>query len=368
MKVLVMGASARAVAYSVAKAGHEPVGMDHFGDRDLRKIAKWRRLDKSIPLAVTAGALAVEGAVFASGVENHPEMITALESAGVKVFSSPRESIERCRSLDELGKFCEKNDFARPRTRKDAPPDDDGALWLLKRVKSGAGAGVRNWEPGLRPADGEYLQELIDGVPLSAVFLADGEEAVLCGASRQLAGDASLGADGYAWCGNVMPFEAPPEKRHVLLSELRRLAGAAASYFGLRGAAGADCILKGETLFVLEINPRMCASFELVELMRGMNIFGLHMRALDGDLPEEPPGLLDGPFRGKGIVYAPRNSTAPDTGAWYSRSRRDIPRPGSPLPAGAPICTVLTGPCASGSEVMERLADEAARVWEECGI
>jgi predicted ATP-grasp superfamily ATP-dependent carboligase len=367
MKILVMGASARAVAYSVANAGHEPVGVDWFGDCDLRKIAEWRRLDKSTPLSVTASSLSAEGVVWASGIENRPQMIAELDSAGVKVFQSSQESIIRCRDLDELEKFCADNGFGRPRTTRESLPEDS-ANWLVKRLRSGAGTGVRDWKPGPAPLrDGEYLQERIDGVPLSAVFLADGKSAVLCGASRQLAGEPSLGADGYAWCGNIMPFEVPPRERDALLGELRRLARTIVSRFGIRGAAGVDCILSGGTLYVLEINPRICASFELVELMRGMNIFGLHAMALEGDLPPEPKGLLDGPFRGKGIAYAGENLTAPDTGEWYNYSRRDIPHSGSPLPAGAPICTILTPPRASDAEVMAFLADEAARIWKECG-
>ncbi|MDR1944018.1 MAG: ATP-grasp domain-containing protein [Synergistaceae bacterium] len=370
MKILVMGASARAVAHSVAESGHEPLGVDYFGDCDLRKIAEWRMLDKSTPLSVTAESLSAEGAVWASGIENRPEMITELKNAGIKVFSSSCESIKRCRDLEELEKFCAARGFRRPRTSMSSPPGDDGGEWLVKRVKSGAGIGVMDWKPGsgAELQEGRYIQERIAGVSISAVFLADGRDAVLCGASRQLAGEPSLGAEGYAWCGNIMPFEAPPGERSALLRELARLAGSIALYFGLSGAVGVDCVLSGGKLYILEINPRICASFELVELTRGLKIFDLHMRALEGELPREFDGLLDGPRRGKGIVYAPQNLTAPDTGAWYNYERRDIPRSGSPLPAGAPICTVLTPPFASDAEVMAYLGGEAAKIWKECGL
>jgi predicted ATP-grasp superfamily ATP-dependent carboligase len=370
MKILVLGASARAVAQSVARAGHEPVAMDAFGDCDLKKIAQWRRMDKSSPLGEIASEFNADGAVFASGVENRPEAIAELEESGVRVFSSPLESIRRCRDLAELEKFCAKSGFSRPEVFLPSPGGDlsgfDGCL--IKRFKSGSGIGVRGCAKGERLRGGEYLQERVEGVPLSIVFLADGSDAVLCGASRQLAGNRALGADGFAWCGNIMPFAAEAGEKIALLDEFRRAASAMASYFGLKGAAGADFIYGGGKLWLLEINPRVSASFELVELLSGVNIFSLHMSAIEGRLPPERAGLLDAPFRGKGVIYAPKNLAAPDTGAWYNYARRDIPRPKAVLPAGAPICTLITPPLPSDADVMAYLGGEAVKVWRECGL
>jgi predicted ATP-grasp superfamily ATP-dependent carboligase len=375
-KVLVIGMSARAVAQSSARAGYETAALDSFGDRDLLKAASWQTLDKrdfsrfsSVPELRGIGA---DWAVFASGVENRPQMIDELESAGLRVLQSSSEAIRRCRDLDELGDFCAKNKIGRPRTMRG---NDIGNLpagkFLVKHEKSGAGIGVRVWD-GAEIKRGEYLQELAEGIPVSAVFLSDGREAVLCGISRQLAGEPSLGARGFSWCGNIMPYWMPPQApgwKDALIDRFTAAARAAVSEFGLAGASGMDFMCCEDGLYLLEINPRISASFELVELIRGVNIFELHVAALEGRLPRENfPGLLDGPYRGKGIVYAPRDLVAPDTGEWYNRSRRDIPHPGAPLPEASPICTVLTPPLGSGDEVMEYLGAEAQKVWEECGL
>jgi predicted ATP-grasp superfamily ATP-dependent carboligase len=370
MKILVLGASARAVAQSVARAGHDPIAMDAFGDCDLKKIASWRRLDKSSPLGKIASEFNADGAVFASGIENRPEAITELEDGGVRVLSSPIESVRRCRNLAELEKFCLKSGISRPKVFLPQPGDDLSGFegYLVKRFKSGSGIGVRVCAKGEKLRCGEYLQERIEGIPLSVVFLADGRDAVLCGASRQLAGNRALGAEGFAWCGNIMPFSAETGKKSALLDEFRGAASAMASHFGLKGAAGADFIYDGSRLWLLEINPRISASFELVELLSGVNIFSLHLSAIDGHLPPERAGLLDGPFRGKGIIYAPKDLAAPDTAAWYNYARRDIPWPKSFLPAGAPICTSITQPLPSDADVMACLGGEAVKVWRECGL
>ena len=364
MKVLVVGASARAVAESIARAGHEPLAADMFGDRDLAKVAPWRRLKDADAVVPAALDLDVDGVVFASGVENNPGIVDELRANGVRVFAPGSEAIRRSRDMRELAEICGRHGIARPGVFQSPPM---GMRCLVKSFKSGAGIGVRDWDGDPSSVGpGEYLQEKIEGTSLSAVFVANGKEAVMLGASRQFAGEPFLGAGDYAWCGNLMPYEVRRENKKSLLDELRRIVTVLTGELKLSGACGIDFILRGETPWLLEINPRICASFELVEMLRDVNIFDLHLKALNGRLPEEPPGLLDGPFRGKGIVYAPRDMTAPDTGSWLGTNRHDIPQANSPLPEGLPICTLISPPMSDGSAVVEYLLAEARRVWGEC--
>ena len=366
MKILAAGASARAVAESASRAGHEVLAVDMFGDRDLLAVASWRQADREDPggsLASAALEQGVDAVVFASGVENNPDAVEYLRSAGVRVLAPCALALRRCRDTEELARVCARNHIARPRVFSEPSP---GADILVKPKRGGSGIGIRDWDGVTGAAEDEYLQEKIGGVPLSVVFLADGRSAVLLGVSRQFAGEAFLGAEDYAWCGNLMPFDAPPEERKALSAELRRVVSALVSEFELAGACGADFILSGGVPWLLEINPRISASFELAELLTGINAFDAHLSALEGRLPEEREVLAGGPFRGKGIVYAPRGMTAPDTSGWLGTNRRDIPQAWSPLPRGLPICTVITPPTESAAGVMEYLREEAERVWREC--
>lgn len=364
LKVLVIGASARALAQSVAKAGHIPLALDMYGDRDLLEIARWQKLKKSDSIAAVALNVKADGAVFSSGVENNPEIILELKHDGVSVFSSSAEVIRRSRDLGELAMICKKHKIDRPKTVLSPPVDGD---YLLKPVKSGAGNHIKDWNgEALNP--GEYLQEKIKGIPLSAVFVSNEKDAVLLGVSRQFAGESFLGAGGYSWCGNLMPFDIAPGEREPLLSELRRIITALTQDLGLSGACGVDFIYDNGRFYLLEINPRICASFELVELLQGVNIFNLHMQALKGKIPAEPEGLLEGLFRGKGIVYATGDGIAPDTGRWSAMMRRDIPQEGAILPAGLPICTVISPPMESSGAVIEHLGIEARKIWGECAL
>jgi predicted ATP-grasp superfamily ATP-dependent carboligase len=105
---------------------------------------------------------------------------------------------------------------------------------------------------------------------------------------------------------------------------------------------------------------------ELVERAYGFNIFSLHLEAMAGHLPDFSLGNREGcSYFGKGIVYARRTVTMPETEDWREKGR-DIPFPGEIIAARRPICTVL----AQGEtrdECWHRLLVAAEMVWQEAG-
>jgi predicted ATP-grasp superfamily ATP-dependent carboligase len=64
---------------------------------------------------------------------------------------------------------------------------------------------------------GTYLQEYIDGVPMSALFCSDSTGVHLFGMSLQLIGWPSLGASGFLFCGNVGPVDPGPDVTRQVL-------------------------------------------------------------------------------------------------------------------------------------------------------
>src|SRR5262249_25131981 len=166
--------------------------------------------------------------------------------------------------------------------------------------------GVRPWRgQALRPT--EILQEMVDGVSASLSFVADGRRSVVLAWTEQ-----RHSPGGYRYAGNVLPLEGTSRARR----EASAIADALTWEHGLRGLNGFDFILRNDRAVVLEVNPRYCASMELVERASGASVFGLHLRACQGHLPdrvEEPSGVW-----GKAIVYATRTVAAPDTTAWLS--------------------------------------------------
>jgi predicted ATP-grasp superfamily ATP-dependent carboligase len=90
------------------------------------------------------------------------------------------------------------------------------------------------------------------------------------------------------------------------------------------------------------VNPRWTASLELVERAHRLSVFELHAAAC-ADLAV-PASAFPIPARvhGKAVVFARRTARTGDTRAWLGdESVRDVPHPGTTIPAGQPICTVL---------------------------
>ena len=197
--------------------------------------------------------------------------------------------------------FLARRGFAVPDTRLATDPLPAGGAWLVKPARGGGGQGVRPWR-GRRPGPTELLQERVEGVSASAAFLADGRRSVVLGWTEQLHAPRS-----FRYAGNIMPLDAGAAARE----EVAAIADALTGEYGLRGLNGFDFILHRDRPVVLEVNPRYCASMELVERASGDSVFALHRRPAWAASRSARPGE-----RGSGE----RRSSTP-RGPWQSRTR-----------------------------------------------
>ena len=370
------GVSTRAAAESAARAGFDVTAIDAFGDLDQHPAVRSLVLPRDDGGQFTAHAaaeavrdIAADAAVYLSPFENHTRAIDALAS-GRALWGNPPDVLRRVRDPFLLAGVLRRRGFAAPLTRVDVP----GALaqskeWLVKPFRSGGGHGVRPWTPDTPVLPGFYAQERIGGVPASIVFVAAGGRAVPLGISRQLIGDASFGASGYRYCGNVLASADDEVITERVVESLIALARNVTEQFGLIGLNGIDCLVCDEVPYTIEVNPRWCSSMELVERQYGVPIFGVHAAAcVDGVLPDFD---LSGARRirsvlGKAIVFARENAVVDDTRAWLGdKTVRDIPKPGEQLTKGQPICTVF----AEGPDIdacLARLKERAQSIVSRC--
>jgi len=221
-----------------------------------------------------------------------------------------------------------------------------GAPWLVKPIASGGGRGIKPWKGNDVPP-GYYLQERLEGVPGSVVFVSAGGTAVPLGISRQLIGDTAFGAEGYRYCGNILAPAGDPvfEQDETLADRAYAIASAATASFGLVGLNGADFIAAAGAAHPVEVNPRWSGAMELVERAYGVSLFGMHADACartalpDFDLRHARRGAR---AVGKAILFAREQVTLGDTRPWLAdASVRDVPQPGERIAAGRPICTIF---------------------------
>jgi predicted ATP-grasp superfamily ATP-dependent carboligase len=392
--VLITGHSTRAFAASAVHAGFRVSSIDAFADLDLPPAIAATALsrEEGAPFSARAAARLAErmpsdAVVYASGFEHDPGAVDHLAETRV-LWGNPSSVLRAVRDPYVLGDTLRRRGFAVPTvwTRGAAAPrgaggplkplesGSDPALpdareWLVKPVASGGGRGVRSWT-GLPVPRGCYLQQRVLGVPGSIVFAAAGGRAVPFGVTRQLIGDPAFGANGYHYCGNILVPEQDAQfgQDEAVVATAVAMAHAASEAFELVGVNGLDFVADAGVPRPVELNPRWCASMELVERAYGLSIFSAHagacaQRALpDFDLAH---ARRSAPAAGKAIVFARETVTAGSTRRWLGdESVADIPHPGERIVAGGPICTVF----AEGRDATscyEALVRRAVRVYEE---
>ena len=355
-RVLIAGVSTRAAAESAARAGFDVTALDAFHDLDqhagVRGLSMPRDFGAAFGPRATARAargVTCDAVAYQSTFENHPAAVATL-ARGRTLWGNTPEVLMRVRDPRTLAAELAARGFAVPAIRDGRSgemPSTRG--WLLKPRASGGGRGVRAWRPGTRVPRGHHLQERIDGRAGSVVFVSDGTRAVPLGLSWQLVGEGAFAADGFRYCGSMLcDVGGSPHGPEALA-----LARAVTEAFGLVGVNGVDFVVRDGRPYAVEVNPRWCASMELVERAYGVSVFGAHAAACaEGGLPtfDLCAATPSAPVVGKAIVFARAAVQVGDTRRWLADGDvRDVPRPGERFPRGAPVCTVLaTGIDAEG--------------------
>jgi predicted ATP-grasp superfamily ATP-dependent carboligase len=358
-ELLILGASARAAAFSAIQCGFHPRCADYFADRDLAEICPVHRIDPRHAVSefvAYAESLKPMPWIYTGGLENHPDCVDHIASRhclwGIK-GPALRAVRDPHRVFDELtrrGMHC-------PKICADPANLPRDGSWLKKPLTSGGGWGIEplsEQNDGAAPA--HYFQERIQGPSFSALFIGTRVEpqAQLIGVTRQLIG---ISGAPFVYRGRIGPV--PIE--NSLTSRLEALGNALASAFGLTGWFGVDFVLRDGIPLPVEINPRYTASVEIYERTQGCSLLPLHRFACDPKASSnEPLHRSDATMArviAKWILYAPRRLVAPKITPEPNGLEHpldggiiaDIPWPGSTIGPGEPIMTLIT----EGSDIAE---------------
>jgi predicted ATP-grasp superfamily ATP-dependent carboligase len=375
-KVLIAGVSTRAAAESAACAGFAVTAIDAFGDLDQHPSVRSVSLAQNFTAraaALAAQTIECDAVAYLSSFENHPKAISTL-AEGRALWGNPPEIVRRVRDPLVLAEALRKRGHRVPQvsyvvsgflTAEASAKAVSRTVdkWLVKPLASGGGQRIHIWDHATPLPRGCYLQEFIDGPSGSIVFVAAGGRAVPLGISRQLVGEPAFGAEGFQYSGNILTAASGD------VEAVTALAQAVVDEFGLVGVNGIDFIARDNGPCAIEVNPRWCASMELVERAYGVSVFEAHAsactsgRLADFDLVRTRPsaGAV-----GKAVIYARGDVTVGDTRAWLTNHEniRDIPRPGSRISSGRPVCTIFAG-APDGPTCHEALVESASRVYAQ---
>lgn len=343
--ILIVGASARAAAYSAWRAGLKPWAADLFADADLGRCFPCVQIaENSYPnhLLTVLQHAPLAPWLYTGALENRPVLVGKLARLRA-LWGNGQDVLQRVRDPFAVEALLRGHGLPCPRHERAAASPPSGERWLVKPLAGAGGRGVR-WPAAREPlaAGKVYWQEFIEGEPCAAVYVG----ATLLGVTRQLIGQDWLNVGGFHYCGSIGPLSLS-DSAHTAFE---RLGQTVADGFGLRGVYGVDCVLRDGVPYPVEINPRYTASVEVLEHATGVQALALHAAAFGALLPgtprrQQPTGVV-----GKAILFARQSLVFPDSGPWPDASAHapddmpalaDIPHAGTPIEIHQPILTLL---------------------------
>ncbi|HEV2544703.1 MAG TPA: ATP-grasp domain-containing protein [Methylobacterium sp.] len=340
--------------------------LDLFGDEDTLALAEAHRplpgrfgagtRDRASVLAgldalseQAGGAL---GVVLGSGFEGAPDLIAAI-AARHRLLGAGAETVAALKDPFGFAALCQR--LAIPHPAVSAGPVADRGAWLLKRAGGCGGSHIRASAAGALPPS-HYFQARMPGRAVALNFLSDGRRIEPLALTEQWQAPSPLRPFRYAGalaCGRDEAEPVPARMAAEIAEAALRLARAT----GLTGLASADCLVHGESWWLLEINPRPGATLDVLD-RRPTPLLIQHFEAALGRMPAIEAKPADA--TGAEICYAARTCAAVPSVDWPAHVY-DRPRAGSLVARDAPLCTVTaSGPDAAA--VKQELRARAGQV------
>ncbi len=296
-RILVVGNNARNVVQSAFKAGYEVYALTRFIDSDLVLFSKV--------------AYPIEDEDYSWVKKRTDELSESLEAKVIltsgyedlkvkgEVLGCDPGAVENITNKLKFYKKLERAGLPFPEILKEREGE-----CILKPIRGGGGKDIKifkdreprsevrsevrselEYEPEGKEGKKEYLiQRLIRGIPCSASLMV-GRHTMVVALNEILAGWKNMNACGFKYSGNITPFIIRDDVKRKLVE----LAEETCDLFDLRGSVGVDFIIENSSMepYILEINPRFQGSLDSIEWSTDLNLFSLHIKALNGKKIDE---------------------------------------------------------------------------------
>ncbi|MFK8028563.1 MAG: ATP-grasp domain-containing protein [Gammaproteobacteria bacterium] len=214
--------------------------------------------------------------ILGAGAECIIEQLEAI--SGWKVLANSPEVVTQLDTPDIFFNALKKMQIPFPSLQSGAKPGSGN--WLFKREKSCGGMGVSR--ESIEGATGYWQQEM-SGTAVSVLCIADGQEFQLIGINEQYSTSVF---DGYPYVYQGALANAKIDK--LLTDKTDGYIDKIIKHFNLKGVFSIDMLWVDQhangALYVLEINPRISASFELYERVNPeLNLVDAHIRVCEGE-------------------------------------------------------------------------------------
>jgi len=358
-KVNIIGSRVRPFVENAHRHGYDVCVVDGFNDWDSARFGRLMPEKPADPMEIfdRHPEMGPGRVLFCAPVESRPDSIAGA-SAKMKTLNADSRAVAKCRELEFLRETA-TDGVMFPETT--LSPAKDGGRWLVKDIKGSGGVHVKISD-GAEPLEfGQYRQRLVNGSSVGACFLSASHggnvSTKLMGIASHVMNREEFGQDRFRFGGLVYPARVEEKD----MEAIRRFGERAARRAGLAGWWGADFIINGSGVHLLEINPRFTATMELVANEHGIDMVGTQAEALGGFLFNGGISVPDS-YRATVVCYAKNDCLFDGAKRWFDRGARDVPRDGARFRKGEPVISLYrTG--RTERECMEMIGEQAAQLY-----
>lgn len=342
--ILIIALSARPFATAAKQAGYQVTVIDGFGDAQTRACADEAFVvgfdetgfiaDDLLDVINQLDAAQYQGFVYGSGFDGKPALLQEIANH-FPLLGNSAAVLKAVRHKKTFFAALQKLHILHPQIMDFALDLPDG---YLKKSMAGCGGthiGFASQSDDLSCC--EYFQQYIDGRSVSLLFLARTEAVEVIGFNEQWVSPTDTASFRYG--GAAGQVDLPVNLQKQLIDAARALT----LEFGLKGLNSLDAIVADKSVYVLEVNPRLSATFDLYD---GTNLFERHISAVN-NMPIEAKSssnkALTVQSKAHAIVYASKNIEIPSDFEWpdWATDTPVISESNIIIKVNQPICTVL---------------------------
>lgn len=354
---LIIAQSGRALATAAKRNGICTHVIDHFADQDTKSYAQSTQQLSEFTLDQRQGHLIalvkkrlqqdpqIE-IVLGSGFENKPELQSQLQHIA-PIIGNHTKYVQQIKDPTIFYQALQTLSLPHPTYHLSNHPDTLETPYLIKAIGANGGKHIAPYKQGPIPPY-HYLQEQLHGHHYSVTFIADGNSFQLLGFNAIWNRTEN---NNFTFAGVVSNIPLAKKHQQKILTALKKLV----SFFCLHGLCSMDFIVTtSQQYYILEINPRPSASFELYDYQG--DLFARHILACQGKLiatPQQKRGA-----KALQIIYAENDTIIPDLP--WQKWVTDRPAAGVTIPKDSPICTIH----ASGANSI----DAKQQLYRRCAI
>jgi uncharacterized protein len=342
-KIIIAAIASSAYVKAAVEAGFDVVAIDVFADVDTQRLATHcyqielsnNQLDAKQLISVL-DSMDLEqfvGFCYGAGFEKTPAVLTQINER-ITVFGNTSEVVNRCKKVNYFFNLCDRLGVPHPSVKTERPLHSNG--WIQKEIGGSGGGHIQQYfDKQIAAKENVYYQQVQTGKSVSCLFLANETGIQVIGFSEQWL--AELPEAPFSYGGAVSHADINEQAKVRLKEYVANLSQS----IGLLGLNSCDAICDGDNIYVLEINPRLSATISLYT-HEMHDLFAKHVAACQHDLDAN---LMQFNRKHKNsyahqVIYAKQDVKVKSDLNWPPWVC-DLPRVGSRLMIGSPLCTVF---------------------------